>query len=183
MGRTLWKRFSFVLLILASGLGCRDRDAPEISVRNPVRNPVGNPAGNPTPADPTADQTKNPPLESKTSVIKLSLLERINEDEWAVALLTVQDTTTGSIQIAETLSRPAAQPSFELPYGSYFITLEYFKDAAKTQSLAGTCNSDKTRIHQVKQETYNFIPMICTVRDGSIVSATSDIVIRPIVIR
>ena len=174
MGRTNWKLFSFVLLILASGLGCRDRNAPEISVRNPDRNP--------TPADPTADQTKNPPLESKKSVISVNLLEKINEGVWAIAFLTIQDATTGSIQIAENLTYSAVPPRFEVPYGSYLITLEYFQDAAKTQTLAKTCDADKTRIHQVKQDSYNFVPMICVVRDGNQVSANSDVVIRPVVI-
>lgn len=171
MGRTNWKLASFVLLILASGPGCRDRNAPEISVRNPTR------------VDPTADQTKNPPRESKTSVLTLNALEKINEQTWAVALLTVQDAETGSIKIAETFANSAMPPSYEIPYGSYFITLEYFLDAAKTQSLARTCDADKTRIHKVNQETFSFVSQPCMVTAADTASDAADVAIRPVVIQ
>lgn len=167
MGRTNWKRFSLVMLMLFFGPGCRDRNAPEISVRNP------------TPINPTADQTKNPSAESKVSIVTVNAVEKFNEQEWAVALFTVQDAKTGAIQRTETFSVLA--PRFEIPYGSYFFTVEYFLDAQKTRSLARSCEADRTRIHIVNQETYIVAPMLCPLTNPDMASS-SDVVIRPVVI-
>lgn len=165
MGRTNWKRFSLVLLMLFSGPGCRDRNAPEISVRNP------------TPINPTADQTKNPPAETRLSIVTVNAVEKFNEQEWAVALFTVQDAETGTIQRTETFSFLA--PRFEIPYGSYFFTVEYFLDAGKTMSLARSCEADRTRIHKLDQETYIVAPVLCPFTNTA---PGADVVIRPVVI-
>jgi hypothetical protein len=171
MGRTNWKRFSLVLLMLVSGPGCRDRNAPEISVRNQ------------TPTNPTADQTKSPPTETEKSVITLIVPDKLNEQEWTVALVTVQDAETGVIKSAETFARSSLAPSLEVLYGFYFITVEYFLDAGKTQSLAQSCEADRTRIHKIQQKTYTVVTTPCPVNNSDPVSAASDIVIRPIVIK
>jgi hypothetical protein len=170
MGRTYWKRLSLVLLMLVFGPGCRDRNAPEISVRNP------------TPTNPTADQTKNPPTETPKSVITVNAPDKVNDQEWAVVLVTVQDAETGAIQLAETFTRSSLAPSLEVPYGSYFITMEFFLDAAKTMSLAQSCEAERTSIHKVNQETYSFTSMLCVVKSGGGESPASDLVIRPVVI-
>jgi hypothetical protein len=170
MGRTYWKRLSFVLLMLVFGPGCRDRNAPEISVRNP------------TPTTPTADQTKNPPAETPKSVITVNTPDKFNDQEWAVVLVTVQDAETGAIQLAETFANSSMAPLLEVPYGSYFITVEFFLDAAKTMNLAQSCEAERTRIHKVNQETYSFNPMFCVVKSDGMESLASDVVIRPVVI-
>ncbi|HET9236601.1 MAG TPA: hypothetical protein VFO10_05095 [Oligoflexus sp.] len=217
MGRTNWKRFSLVLLTLISGPGCRDSNAPEISVRNPTSTqPSPTDDRNPTPTQPTGDrnpgatkptgdrnpgatqptgnrnpgatqptstgdQTKQPPMETKKSLITLSRIDKFNGQDWAVVLLTVQDAESSAIKFAETFLNSSQAPVLEVPYGSYIITVEYFLDAAKTQSLARSCEADRTRIHKVNQEGYSATLMVCTY-PGPVSPVDSDIVIRPVVI-
>lgn len=197
MGRTNWKRFSLVLLMLVLGSACRDRNAPEISVRNPTptqppptgerdsSSPQPSPTGDrdsssPQPS-PTGDPTKQPSMETKKSAISLGRIDKINGQDWAVVLITVQDAESSVIKFAETFLNSSLTPALEVPYGSYLITVEYFLDAAKTQSLARSCEADRTRIHKVNQEVYSANLMVCTY-PGPVLPVDTDVVIRPVVI-
>jgi hypothetical protein len=182
MGRTSWNLCFLFLLIPLSVLACRERKAPELSVRTPEQTEPTqdlNPNTQP-PSGEKPDQDKDSPGVTQKTVITIDNIVNPNGLQWAVALVTIQDANSGVIRFAETIRNPSAATGFTVPYGSYFITLEFFADAAKTQSLAKSCPADQKRMHQVSGDTYNAVLMVCTVSNTD--PDSSDVVIRPVVI-